>query len=115
MFKFRDPPGELTLPQSGERLRWQMEMIGWGPAELANRLSVNPDKVHRWLRDKSNIPNTVSVWLETLAWTVVAVIEPIGWNPDKSIGKARHEDGIKLTKDGFGQEEFFGQDDVAAD
>jgi hypothetical protein len=97
MFEIRPPPDgeEFALPQSGARLTWQMEMIGWGRAELAHRLNVRVTKVGMWEKGKSNIPNSVSAWLESLARLMAAMPMPPGWIPDKSIGRARHQEGVR--------------------
>lgn len=111
MFEPREPPDDFTLPLSAAHLRWQMEMVGWSDGELAGRLNVDESKVYAWRRAKSNIPNHVAVWLETLAYIVTSIPMPIGWQPDKSVGRAHHA-GAQLARDGFSPERFF--DDAEA-
>jgi hypothetical protein len=99
MFEFKDPPGgDFKLPCTPERLTWQMECIGWGRAELADRLNVRTSKVAAWEKGTAFIPNNVAVWLETLATMMYALNIPIGWNPDKSLGREHHVEG-KRTLD----------------
>jgi hypothetical protein len=106
VFEPREPPDGFALPLTPEHLAWQLDMIGWSAGELARRLNVPDHKVVVWIRGKSNIPNQVALWLETLAHIVTSIPMPIGWRPDKSIGRAHHA-GDKLERGPLAPEKFF--------
>jgi transcriptional regulator with XRE-family HTH domain len=109
MFDPIEPPDGFTLPLSSAHLAWQLDMIGWSDGELARRLNVAPTKVSKWRRGKSNIPNQVALWLETLAQMVTSIPNPIGWCPDKTMGRQHHA-GTKLAPGPFAPQAFFRSD-----
>jgi transcriptional regulator with XRE-family HTH domain len=109
MFDPVEPPDGFTLPLSSVHLAWQLDMIGWSDGELARRLNVAPNKVSRWRLGKSNIPNQVALWLETLACIVTSIPNPIGWCPDKTVGR-QHHTGTKLAPGPFAPQAFFRPD-----
>lgn len=53
----------------GKRLGICLKAIRWGPATLAESLNVEPELVNKWLSDQSDIPTTVSAWIEALTFT----------------------------------------------
>jgi len=91
----RPSPPEFTIPMTAERLNWCLETIGWSRSVLAERLDIEGTTVARMCQGKSGIPNRVAVWIDTLAKIVLAVPVPHLWVRNSSIGKMRHNPGVK--------------------
>lgn len=86
-------PDRFSLPLTPERMRWQIEIIGWDKQELVRRLGVKPSKVTAWLMGKSFVPDNVAVWLERLALTVKQMPVPEGWGYDPEVARGKHQQG----------------------
>ena len=88
---FPEEPEPLSLPMSKERLGWNLECIGWGPAELARRLDVDERNVSRWLQGKKELPDRVAVWIETLRGIIMALPTPTLWPDTADLIDIRHD------------------------
>jgi len=93
LYKPPEPPGEFSLPLTPERLKWQLDVIGWGRGEVAHRLDIDDRKVAAWVVGRSFCPNLVAVWLEKLAQKMLVDPVPPDWNerePGRTAAKHGH-------------------------
>jgi hypothetical protein len=76
---FFPPPVPFTLPYTGERMRWAIEIIGWTVNQFAHRMDMSQGSTRQMLAGKRFIPDTLGIWLETLAQTHLTFPKPLGW------------------------------------
>jgi hypothetical protein len=98
-YEVPEEPGEFSLPLSGARLQWQLEVLGWSQGELARRLDLRPTKVTQWANGSSFPPNRVGIWLEMLARSMVWNAQPPMWRHDPTIAAEKHQ--MELAETAF--------------
>lgn len=81
-----DPHG----PMMPDEMRECLETLGWGQRELARQINSHESSVRQMARGKREIPETLAVWLRTIAAVHRALPQPIGWN-----GRKRRDENQK--------------------
>jgi hypothetical protein len=69
-----------SVPYTGERLEWAIEVIGWSKNEFGRQLDMHPASVRQMLGGHRFIPPVLAAWVETLAAIHLALAKPIGWD-----------------------------------
>lgn len=69
----------FSLPYTGERLGWALEVIGWSKNYFGHRVSLDHGSVRQMLNGKRFIPDVLGLWVETLAQTHLTFIKPFNW------------------------------------
>ncbi len=60
-----------------------LDILGWSPRYLADRLEVNERGVYRWINGQNETPERILSWLQTLADFQKAHPLPDGWVSEK--------------------------------
>jgi len=85
-----EPPVPFSLPYKSERLRWAVTAIGWTTNEFARRMDMSEGSIRQMLAGKRFIPETLGIWVETLAQIHLSLPKPLGWfekyRPPNEIG-----------------------------
>lgn len=100
---FPAPPVPFSLPLDHQRAQWQLEVIGWSRQELGRRLDVSPTKVANWMTGRSFMPNRVSIWLEQLALTMMALPGPLLWERHPAISAEQHALNVERFEQSYEQ------------
>lgn len=95
---FPEESEPFLLPMSKDRLRWNLECIGWSPGELARRLDVNERSMLNWLSGKKVIPDRVAVWIETVRALITALPAPPFWRDLSDLRDVRHQTLERLER-----------------